>query len=71
MEKMFNGCFSLSSFPYISKWNMNEVGNIQGMFCGCLSTSSIPNIFKKEILSKYNPSAIFGKNISSINTINH
>ena len=34
MSNIFNGCESLSSFPDISKWNINNATNMIGTFNG-------------------------------------
>ena len=58
---MFNECRSLSSIPDISKWNTNNVININYMFTECLSLSSIPDISKWNINNVINMSNMFYK----------
>ena len=45
---MFSGCSSFSSLPDISKWNTNNVINMNHMFNGCSNT-----IFSKFIKTKF------------------
>ena len=47
MGCMFYGCSSLSKLPDISKWNTNNVTNMNRMFYGCNSNLNIPSKFKK------------------------
>ena len=42
---MFYNCSSLSSLPGISKWNTNNVNNMNWMFSNC-SLLSLPDISK-------------------------
>jgi surface protein len=49
MGDLFNGCFSLSSLPDISKWNIDNVTNIKYLFNDCKSLSSLPDISKLKI----------------------
>ena len=37
MSYIFQNCSSLSSLPDISKWNTNNVANMENMFYGCSS----------------------------------
>ena len=46
---MFYRCSSLSSLPDISKWNINNMINMNYMFFGCSSLSSLPDISKWNI----------------------
>ena len=49
MSYIFSGCLSLSTLPYISKWNINNVNytyDIFDIFRGCSSLSSLPDISK-------------------------
>ena len=50
MSNMFSNCSILSSLPDLSKWNINEEIEINGMFANCtsLSLSSIPEKFIKK-----------------------
>ena len=41
---MLDGCSSLSFLPDISKWNTNNVKDINHMFGGCSSLSYSPDI---------------------------
>ena len=41
---MFIGCFTLSSLPYISKWNINNVTDMNSMFSKCSSLLYLPDI---------------------------
>ena len=52
---MFNGCSSLISLPNISKWNTNNITDMNSIFCNCLSLNSLPDI------SKWNTSNIYIK----------
>ena len=46
MHKMFSECSSLISLPDISKWNTNNVTDMNGMFSRCSSLKSLPDISK-------------------------
>jgi len=46
MSYMFYGCSSLSNLPDISKWNTNNVTNMDSMFNGCSKLLKIPDKFK-------------------------
>ena len=46
MKDLFRGCKSLLSLPDISKWNTNNVIDMEGIFDGCKSLSSLPDISK-------------------------
>ena len=46
MSSMFAECSSLSSLPDISKWNTNNVTNMDYMFDGC-SNIILSKIIKK------------------------
>ena len=46
MDYMFSGCSSLISLPDISKWNTNNVNNMDCMLLGCSLLIYLPNIFK-------------------------
>ena len=35
MSCLFSNCISLNSLPDISKWNVNNVENINGLFSNC------------------------------------
>ena len=43
MSYMFNGCSSLKSLPDISKWNTNNVTNMNNMFGGCELLKLLPD----------------------------
>ena len=43
---MFYGCAKLSSLPDISKWNTNNVTDMNQMLYGCKKLSSLPDISK-------------------------
>ena len=43
---MFYGCSSLTSFPDISKWDINNVNSMKFMFYKCSSLISFPDITK-------------------------
>ena len=43
---MFYGCSSLSSLPYISKWNPQNIIDMRNMFYGCSSLLCLPDISK-------------------------
>ena len=55
MDRIFFKCSSLLSLPDISKWNINNVQNIDGIFGGCNSLISLPNIsnWNTENLEKF------------------
>ena len=46
---MFNGCYSLTELPDISKWNGENFDNITFIFNGCSSLLSYPYISKWNI----------------------
>ena len=46
---MFNRCHSLKSLPDISKWNISNVTDIDGIFCECQLLESLPDISKWDI----------------------
>ena len=46
MSYMFKGCSSLSSLPDISKWNTNNVTDMNNMFSGCNESLNIPSKYK-------------------------
>ena len=46
LKYIFYNCSSLSSLPDISKWNTNNVKDMQCMFYNCSSLSSLPDISK-------------------------
>ena len=46
MSSIFDGCSSLLSLPDISKWNINNVTNIDRIFYRCSSLISLPDISK-------------------------
>ena len=56
---MFCGCLSLLSFKDISKWNINNVTNINGIFIGCSSLITSPDISKWNTNNVTNMSGIF------------
>ena len=43
MQDMFYGCESLISLPDLSKWNTENVINMESMFEGCSSITSLPD----------------------------
>ena len=43
---MFRRCSSLSSIPNISKWETNNVTDMNEIFLKCTSLSSLPDISK-------------------------
>ena len=47
MDSMFSECYSLSSLPDISKWNISNVINMKDMFKNCSKKLKIPKKFKK------------------------
>ena len=47
MSDMFGNCKNLSSLPDISKWNTNNVTDMDNMFAGCNKLSHIPKLSKK------------------------
>jgi len=49
MSELFSGCSSLSYLPDISKWNLNNVRNMNDLFSGCSSLSFLPDISKWNI----------------------
>ena len=46
LDSLFNGCQSLKHLPDISRWNIENVKNIQNMFYGCISLIDLPDISK-------------------------
>ena len=44
MEFLFSKCSSLLYLPDISKWNLNNVKNINGMFSECSSLKGLSDI---------------------------
>jgi surface protein len=46
MSYIFYSCKSLTSLPYISKWNANNVINYDFIFSECSSLTSYPDISK-------------------------
>ena len=52
MSSMFYRCIQLSSLPDISKWNTNNVTDMNFMFNGCEKLSSLPKLKKKDIYNK-------------------
>jgi len=44
INNMFGCCYSLSSLPDISKWNLIKVIDMSSLFYGCKSLVSIPDI---------------------------
>ena len=46
---MFKDCYSLISLPDISKWNIDNVNNMEDIFKGCKDTLNIPDKFKKKM----------------------
>ena len=44
MKSMFSTCCKLESLPDISKWNTNNVTNMEGIFGECKSLTSLPVI---------------------------
>ena len=47
MREMFLGCTSLISLPNISKWNIDNLININTMFSGCKDSLNIPKKFEE------------------------
>ena len=48
MESMFGKCISLSSFPDLSNWNINNTSKKKKIFNKCISCLIIPNIKENE-----------------------
>ena len=46
MKGLFFGCKSLTTLPDISKWNTNNITNMNDLFYNCKSLSSLPDISK-------------------------
>ena len=46
MSDVFYNCESLKELPDISKWNTENVENVNSMFENCISLTSLPNISK-------------------------
>ena len=44
MDCMFKGCSSLLSLPDISKWNTNNITDMNSMFKRCSSLSSLSSL---------------------------
>ena len=52
MSYLFNECSSLVELPDISKWNIKNISNLNGIFNNCSLLTFIPNIkwiFNKKI----------------------
>jgi surface protein len=56
---MFSDCELLSSLPDISKWNTQNVTNLNRMFSNCISLSSLPDIAKWNIQNVTEKSDMF------------
>ena len=59
MSYMFYGCSSLKELPDISKWNTNNVQNLNSIFGNCSSLIFIPDISKWKFNNKININNIF------------
>jgi len=46
MKNMFSYCVSVTNFPDISNWNINNVKDKDGMFYQCKNCGNISEIFK-------------------------
>jgi len=67
MSYLFFKCFSLISFPDITKWNTSNFVNINSIFCECNSLMSLPDV------SIWNNSNIIERNdifYNCFNTLN-
>ena len=56
---MFSNCISLSSFPNISKWDINHVTNMNSLFSFCSFLTSPPDISKRNRI----PFVLFQKHL--------
>ena len=56
---MLRKCSSLSSLPDISKWNTNNIIDMNYIFNGCSSLSSLPDISKWNTKNVIRMSAMF------------
>ena len=45
MSNMFYNCYNLSSLPDISKWDTQNVTNMNNMFYNCYRLSSLPDFY--------------------------
>ena len=59
MRCLLDRCSSLSSLPVISKWNTNNVTNMNDLFFGCSSLKSLPDI------SKWNTNNVINMNYTN------
>jgi len=66
MSDIFSYCKSLTSLPYISKWNINNVTNMTDIFSYCKSLTSLPDISKWNINNNTNMSDMFEGCISLV-----
>ena len=62
---LFHGCNSLKSLPDISKWDISNVYNMDGIFGYCYSLISLPNI------SEWNTSKVESMNNMFMNVIHY
>ena len=61
MLNMFSYCLSLPSLPDISKWNTQEVTDMNNMFSNCKSLTSLPDISKWNTQNVTNMNSMFSE----------
>ena len=61
---MFAFCRSLESLPDISRWNVDNIKNIDYIFFNCISLKSLPDITKWNIKDDCKTNNIFKNSIS-------
>ena len=66
MSYLFDGCSSIETLPDISKWNTNNIRDLNAMFRGCSSLKSLPDISKLTNKKLFNITSIIGGNSSLI-----
>ena len=59
MGCIFSECSSLSKLPDISKWNTDNVINMEGIFYKCSNLKSLPDISKWNTTKVTNMGCIF------------
>ena len=65
---MFCRCNSLISLPDISKWNTNNITDMNHMFDKCISLSSLPDISKWNTNNVTNMRDMFEECLSLMNS---
>ena len=62
MEALFSRCSKLTNLPDISKWDISNLKNINGMFFNCLSLTTIPDLSNWKSNNNINIDFLFEKN---------